>query len=218
MKAFLCCLFPLLIGTALTAAADDWQPDARDQKVMDAINQQLHRDTVQRGRKAYRSDGEYMPDLALWNQDGKLVTRDSLKGKPLVVSFIFTRCKVANMCPATTAKMTSLQREAKAAGLDPHLILITFDPEYDTPQVLTEYAKFYGIDLANFSLLTGDPQATENLMKQFGILMIEEDDTINHTASTILIDDKGKILYRKTGSGWTWEEFLERLRTLEAKS
>ncbi|MEM8549658.1 MAG: SCO family protein [Verrucomicrobiota bacterium] len=189
-----------------------------DLKVMAGINKNLHRDTVQRGRKAYRAIGEYLPELAMWDQEGRLVTRDSFMGKPHVVSFIFTRCKVAKMCPATTAKMVSLQREAKAAGLDAELVLITFDPEYDTPGVLNEYGKQRGADFESFSFLTGDPQATENLMKQFGILTIDEDDTINHTTSTILLDDKGKFLYRKDGSGWTWEEFLERLKELNAKS
>ncbi|MEM9226880.1 MAG: SCO family protein [Verrucomicrobiota bacterium] len=187
-------------------------------KVMAGINSNLHRDTVQRGRKAYRAVGEYLPELAMWDQEGRLVTRDSLMGKPHVVSFIFTRCQVAKMCPATTAKMVSLQREAKTAGLDAELVLITFDPEYDTPGVLNEYGKQRGADFDNFSFLTGDPQATENLMKQFGILTIDEDDTINHTTSTILLDGKGKFLYRKDGSGWTWEEFLARLKELDAKS
>ncbi len=207
----------LCLGTA-TAPAYQGPSDADpvDITVMETINSQLHRDTLQRGRKAYRADGEYMPDLALWNQDGELVTRESLKGKPIVMSFIFTRCMVANMCPATTAKMERLQREAAEAGIDDaHFILISFDPEYDTPEILKTYGQQRGFDEDNAMLLTGDPQAIDDLMRQFGILMIDEDDTINHTASTLLIDDKGKILYRQTGSGWDPAPFLERLKSMQ---
>jgi len=216
------CLFTLILclcAAGLFAYEGPENADPVDMKVMESINHQLHLDTLQRGRKAYRADGEYIPDFALWNQDEQLVTRDTLKGKPIVITFIFTRCMVAKMCPATTAKMERLQREAAEAGItDAHFILVTFDPEYDSPTVLKAYGDQRGFNEENTMLLTGDPEAIDDLMKQFGILTIEEDDTINHTSSTLLVDDKGKILFRQTGSGWTPEPFLERLKALQAHS
>ncbi|MBC2594103.1 SCO family protein [Ruficoccus amylovorans] len=200
-------------GDPLPTLTRIWPATPADLARLISIDGELRADTKARGRKAFRRIGEQMPPFALWDQDGQLVTDASFKGHPLVLSFIFTRCKMANMCPATTAKMVSLQRQATEAGLDnARFALITFDPEYDTPGVLNEYGTQRGADFATFSLLTGPKIATDDLMKQFGILTIEEDGTINHTAATILVGPDGSILYRSEGPGWTAQEFLDKLK------
>lgn len=193
-----------------------WPNDAVDRAVEKSVNEQLHAITIEQGRKAFRSTGDYLPDFALYNQNGELTRKNTFRGKLVVYNFIFTRCQVAKMCPASTARMTQLQRQLDAAGLkDAHLVTITFDPEYDTPGILNEYARQRGAHFGNFSLLTGEPEAIKDLMKQFGILTIEEDGTINHTAATVLTDGNGMVLYRKEGSLWSPEEFLDRIQDRE---
>jgi len=195
-----------------------WPNNAVDRAVEKSVNDRLHTDTIEQGRKAYRSLGDYLPDFALYDQEGNLVRKNSFRGKLVVYNFIFTRCQVPKMCPASTARMLQLQRQLDEAGLSgAHLVSITFDPEYDTPGILNEYAKQRGAHFKNWSLLTGDPQAVENLMKQFGILTVDEDDTINHTMSTILTDGNGMVLYRKEGSQWSPEEFFDRMQKREAQ-
>ena len=95
------------------------------------------------------------------------------------------------------------------------LISITLDPEYDTPGILNAYASSRGIDTANFSFLTGPEPAILDLMSQLGVLAFPEDGLIRHTLATILIDEKGRIIYRTDTSGWEPEEFLKRLRRPE---
>ncbi len=202
-------------GDPLPSLTDIWPiSPVEDLREMIAINGTLLADTRARGRKAFRQLGESVPPFALWNQDGELVTNESYKGHPLVLTFIFTRCKMATMCPATTAKMIALQRQAAEAGLDEaRFALITFDPEYDTPGILNEYGTQRGADFATLNFLTAPKNVTDALMKQFGILTIHEDGTINHTAATLLIDPDGTITYRSEGPGWTAEEFLEKLKS-----
>ena len=66
----------------------------------------------------------------------------------------------------------------------------------------------------NFHLLTGDPSTVDDLLRQFGILTMEEDGTINHTMATLLVDVNGRVAYRKEGATWTIEEFLKAAKSL----
>ena len=201
-------------GDPLPTLSEIWPVSPVDDlRELIAIDGKLVADTKARGRKAFRQVGEPIPAFALWDQNAELVTNKSFEGHPLVLSFIFTRCKMATMCPATTAKMIALQRQAAEAGLeDARFALITFDPEYDTPGVFNEYGTQRGADFATLSLLTGPKNATDALMRQFGILTIREDGTINHTAATLLVGPDGTILARSEGPGWTAAEFLDKLK------
>ncbi len=195
-----------------------WPADPQEEKVAAGINQLLHNDTVTRGRSAYRGVGDPIPDFALYNENGELVTAKSLRGKNLVMNFIFTRCAVPTMCPASIARMSRLQREAAEAGVaNVEFVTFTFDPEFDTPGVLRLYGQTRGLNLDNYTLLTGDPDAIKDLMKQFAILTMESDDTINHTMATLIVNEHGNITYRKDGSRWSTQDFLERLQAMEEK-
>jgi protein SCO1/2 len=173
----------------------------------------LREDTNIRGRAAYREVGENLPDFALYDQRGEVVDAGRWRGKQILLNFIFTRCPVATMCPASTARMMETQAKAKAAGvLNLELISITLDPEYDTPGVLREYAEVRGIDTTNFSFLTGPEGAIKDLFKQFGILTEMKGGVLTHTLATLLINDQGRIVWRADGSVWTADEFVERMK------
>ena len=62
--------------------------------------------------------------------------------------------------------------------------------------------------------MTAKPLWIEDLMRYFGIITIEEDGTINHTMATLLIDQKGRIHYRKEGSVWKVDDFLARAQEI----
>ena len=134
------------------------------------------------------------------------------RGRPIIMNFIYTRCPDPNMCPAATAKMISVQRLARQAGVtDLELISITLDPEYDTPGVLHDYAETRGIDTSDFSLLTGPEGAIKDLLKQLGLLTFAEGPLVTHTLATVLIDENGRIVHRVDGSQWEPADFVARL-------
>ena len=133
-----------------------------------------------------------MPDFALYDQSGKVVQSARFRGKQIMLNFIFTRCPVATMCPASTLKMMQAQRLAREAGVsDIEFVSITLDPTYDTPGVLKEYAEDRGIDTSNFSFLTGPEGAVRDLLTQFGVVAEFEGDLVKHTLATLLIDPPG---------------------------
>jgi protein SCO1 len=190
-----------------------WPVDPVADAQVGAASGALRQDTSIRGRRAYREVGENLPDFALYDQTGKVVSPARFRGKQLMINFIYTRCPIPTMCPLATANMTAAQRKAKEAGVtDVEFISITLDPEYDTPGVLLTYAKQRGIDTTNFSFLTGPESAIKDLLTQFGVIAEFDGSLLKHTVSTLLVDARGKIIWRADGSRWSPDEFVEKMK------
>jgi protein SCO1/2 len=192
-----------------------WFEDPAAQAMVAAAAGSLRQDTSIRGRGAYREIGENLPDFALYNQDGAVVSVAKFRGKQIMLNFIFSRCPVATMCPASTLKMMAVQTSAKAAGVtNLELVSITLDPEYDTPGILKTYAVSRGIDTINFSFLTGPERAIKDLLTQFGVLTeaTRDESILKHTLATLLINEQGRIVWRADGSAWLTDEFVEKMK------
>lgn len=190
-----------------------WPDDTATAQSLAASARALAQDTAVRGKEAYREIGESLPDFTLLDQEGRAVSGNRFRGKQVVLNFIFTRCPIATMCPAATARMGALQQAAKAAGAkDFELVSISLDPEYDTPGVLKEYAQVRGLDTSNWSFLTGPDAAVRQLLAQLGVIREFDGATIKHTLATVLINEQGKIIYRADGSVWAVDDFVRHLR------
>lgn|GEM_PF-1106442 len=107
-----------------------------------------------------------VPDFALVDQEGQPFTRADLDGLIHLVAFIYTSCP--DICPATSARMAAFQAELARAGLTDkvHLLSITVDPEYDTPERLTAYARIYGADTSSWRFLTGELHEVRSLVEE----------------------------------------------------
>ncbi|MBL9188707.1 MAG: SCO family protein [Opitutaceae bacterium] len=190
-----------------------WPADPVAVTAIDVGANQLRQDTHSRGKNAYREVGETAPDFSLYDQTGRVVQAARFRGKQIMVNFIFTRCPIATMCPAATAKMMAVQRLARAAEVkNLELISITLDPAFDTPGVLHAYAEARGIDTANFSFLTGPETAIKDLLTQFGVIVEFEGPLIKHTLATLLIDGQGRIAHRTDGSMWEPQDFVAKMK------
>lgn len=190
-----------------------WPDDSQTVAQIAAATNALTQDTAMRGKGAYREIGETAPDFTLFDQEGHAVAMSRFRGKQVMLNFIFTRCPLANMCPAATTRMIALQKAARAAGIaNLEIISISFDPANDTPGVLKEYAEARGIDTTNFTLLTGPDAAVRHLLAQMGIIREFEGETIKHTLATLLINAQGQIVHRVDGSQWQVDDFVSRMR------
>ncbi|HEY8995759.1 MAG TPA: SCO family protein [Lacunisphaera sp.] len=190
-----------------------WPDDSVTKTTLDAAANALAQDTAMRGKEAYREIGENLPSFTLLDQESRTVSASRFRGKRVVLNFIFTRCPVATMCPASTLRMSQLQKAAREAGAkDFELVSISLDPEFDTPGVLREYAEARGLDTSNWSFLTGPDAAVRHLLAQLGVIREFEGATIKHTLATVLIDEQGRIIHRVDGSAWQIEDFVRRLK------
>lgn len=190
-----------------------WPDDRTAAAAVEAGTKALRQDTMIRGRGVYREVGEQAPEFVLYDQNGTVVQSARFRGKQVMLNFIFTRCPVATMCPASTMKMMASQQLAKEAGVpNIEFVSITLDPAYDTPGVLKEYADVRGIDTTNFSFLTGPESAIKDLLAQFGVITAFEGNLINHTLATVLIDANGRIIHRADGSVWEPKDFVAKMK------
>ena len=182
------------------------------------LNEKFHRMVKPMSRRNFVQEDDYIIAFSGINQEGDFFQFKDFLGKAVVINFIFTRCQAMEMCPASTRRMSILQDKAREIGLeDLHFLSITFDSEYDSPGILKQYGKSYDIEFDTFTFMTAKPLWVEDLMRYFGIITIEEDGTINHTMATLLIDQKGRIHYRKEGSVWKVDDFLARAQELLEK-
>lgn len=190
-----------------------WPNGSRDKAVMERLDRQLQQDTLNRGSRAFRGIGEQIPRFALWSQKGTLFHSESLRGNYVVINFIFTRCRMANMCPAATERMRLLQIMASERGVeDLRLVSITLDPDFDTPGIFSSYATDREIDQETFYFLSGPERIVENLKTQLGVLAEPDaDEIIRHTLSTALVDPSGRIIYRIPGSMWDPAVFMRQI-------
>jgi protein SCO1/2 len=189
-----------------------WPDDKVSLDTIDAGARMLRQDTLEKGKQAYREVGDAVPDYVLYDQNGRLVNSARFRGRQVMLNFIYSRCPVANMCPLSTTKMIASQKLAREAGIpNVEFVSITLDPAHDTPGVLREYADDRGIDLSNFSFLTGPEPAIRDLLTQFGVIAEFKGDILDHTLATLLIDEKGHITWRADGSEWQPKEFVERM-------
>lgn len=159
-------------------------------------------------------EGDEMPVFQLRDPDGKSVTLESFSGHPLVLTFIFTRCPIPNFCPRMSQNFAELQKAIQAASgsvAETRLLSISFDPEFDTPEVLKQYAQDAGGDPAIWTFATGEPTEIQSLTKAFSVLVQPESGTISHSLATALIDRKGGIEKIWRGNAWTPAEVLHEI-------
>lgn len=190
-----------------------WPDDRAERIRVNNVNRLLRRDTLSLGDSMIRSVGDTLPPFALYDQDGQILTTDYFDGSVTVLNFIFTRCSIAEMCPASTMRMKKLQTLAHKTKV-PHVrfLSITLDPDFDTPGVLKSYARAYSLEEGNFRLGTANKSVIDDLTRQFGIFRKNIDDLpLDHTMRTMIINSKRQIIYQFPGSQWSAEDFLARL-------
>ncbi|MEZ4783881.1 MAG: SCO family protein [Candidatus Kapaibacterium sp.] len=140
------------------------------------------------------SFGTVASDVRFTRQDGKEIALGELRGKFWIASFIFTRCR--GVCPVMTESLSQLQSQ-----IDPDdpvvLVSFTVDPEYDTPERLTEYASQYNADPNRWIFLNASDSVIQQIAQQtFHVAIAEGTDPqepIVHSSKLFLVDGRGEI-------------------------
>ena len=139
------------------------------------------------------------PDFTLTDHNGRAFTLSSLQPKAVLLDFIFTRC--SGPCPILTAAHANLQRKfSEAVQQGTHLVSVSIDPSYDTPQRLRAYGETRGADLDHWTFVTGEPATIAGVLEDYYVGTVRQDDgTIDHLVITYLIDPQGRIAERYIG-------------------
>ena len=154
--------------------------------------------------------GEPVPEISLVNQDGAPVTFSSLRGRVVVVSFIYTRCPLPDYCPRVMTNLSSLRdRFGARLGTDLVLAAVTFDPQHDTPEKLKEYAARYGAQAPGWQLLTGPRDETTRAASLLGVEFYPEEGMITHTLQTAVIARDGRLAARAEGREFSTRQLAD---------
>jgi protein SCO1 len=143
--------------------------------------------------------GETVPDFSLVAQDGSTLRLDSLRGRVVLIDFIYTRCPMPEACPRLSANFAFLQ---KRLGSRIDLISITLDPRWDKPPVLEAYAKRWAADTRTWRFATGQPDEIRRVAEEFGVRYWAEEDVLDHSSTVGIITQDGKLAARIDGTGY----------------
>ena len=154
------------------------------------------------------------PPFTLTSQDNKPVSLADVHGKVVAVSFIYTGCP--DICPLLTQKMIDVQDAlGPVLGTKVAFISISFDPERDTPEVLKDYAQFWGAKPEGWSFLTGSLEAVRDVTRRYGVFFAKkEDGSVEHSQLTTLVDGDGQMRVQYLGARFDPEELRRDLMSL----
>jgi protein SCO1/2 len=166
--------------------------------------------------------GDPVPDFALLNQSGKTIHLDQFKGKVVLMTFIYTRCTLADFCPRMSRNFAEID---KALAGDPalyaktHLLSVSFDPTYDTPAVLKSYGGAYTGEYTKEKFLHWDfaapPVKELAAMTQFFDVGVTpgESKSLTHSLSTVLIGKDGKVIAWYPTNDWQPSEMVAAVKS-----
>lgn len=157
-------------------------------------------------------------DFVLTDQDGKAVAFAELRGKPLVINFMYTSCP--DVCPLLTASVKILRDHMSPAEVaNTRFLSITTDPEIDKPEILKAYSKRHEADVSNWFWLTGSPQELAPVWKNFGVAVERKArGLIDHTTLTVIADAQGNMRFAYFGSFPDPDLLLQDLRSVAKQS
>lgn len=134
------------------------------------------------------------PRTALTDATGRPFDLASLRGKVVVVSFVYTTC--AGVCPGTTqalARVRTALREAKLWGHRVQFVSITLDPARDSPDVLRRYATLFRADDPAWHFLTGRPEEVRAVIDGWGMwVKALPGGALDHPSRVFLLDARGR--------------------------
>ena len=154
----------------------------------------------------------------LLNRQGQPVSLAGLRGKPVLVSFIYTGC--FQICPATTrALQETVQGLLKSVGPNQfHVISIGFNQPADSPQAMQAFAAQHGIRQPNWDFLSPPPASVAALAQDFGFMYQATPAGFDHVLQVSLLDAQGRIVRQVYGDGLTPAQLGEPLKMLLAGS
>lgn len=196
----LCAALGLLIGLAAAAAA----PSAPAEVL----------DLAQALRASQAAIGRQPADYTLLDRRGKPVRLSEYRGKPLLVSFIYTGC--FQVCPTNTRSLhQAVQNLGQLVGYDKfNVVSIGFNQPFDTPEAMRAFAAQAGVSLANWEFLSPHRSIVEPLTRDFGFSYVANAAGFDHMLEVTVLDAEGRIYTQIYGERMTPDQLGEPVRQL----
>ena len=153
-------------------------------------------------------------DYKFTNELGQPVSLSDFRGQALALTFFFTRCPIPEFCPRLSRNFQAVQRKLRAMDNAPtnwHLLSVTFDPDYDTPEALKRYGGLYQYDPGHWSFLTGPKDKIAELARLCDVKFKPENGLFDHDFRTLIIDASNRLQMVFPTSGDISESIVQEL-------
>jgi protein SCO1/2 len=195
----------LLVGVAMASPAAAHGPVERPSGVA-ALEQSASLEVSQ------KAIGGMLGDYRLVDAKGIRIDLSELRGKPLVVSLIYTGC--THVCPMITQRLRQAVEEAqRVIGPDRfNVVTVGFDVRNDTPMRMAAFARAQRVDLPSWRFLSGDEASVAALAKDLGFTYAASAGGFVHVAQTTIVDGNGRIYRQVYGDDFPIQVFMEPLK------
>lgn len=196
----LCAALGLLVGLAAAAAAQSTSAEVLDR--------------AQALRASQAAIGRQPADYTLLDRRGKPVRLSDYRGKPLLVSFIYTGC--FQVCPTNTRSLhEAVENLGQLVGYDKfNVVSIGFNQPFDTPEAMRAFAAQAGVSLANWEFLSPHRSIVEPLTRDFGFSYVANAAGFDHMLEVTVLDAEGRIYTQIYGERLTPDQLGEPVRQL----
>lgn len=164
--------------------------------------------------KSQAAIGNSVRDIAMLNRQGNPVRLADYRGKPMLVSFMYTGC--FEVCPTLTKNLQkAIEGLVSRVGADKFTVIsIGFNQPFDSPQAMKAFAIQNGIRLPNWDFLSPAPALVPELTREFGFSYVQTLAGFDHINQITLVDSQGRIVRQIYGQTFTTEMLQEPLKTL----
>ena len=144
--------------------------------------------------------GQELTNLQLTDSWGKPVNLANYRGKPLLISMIFTSCH--HVCPALTRHLNvAVDAARETLGHDSfHVLSIGFDTANDSPARMRDFARKQGVDDPNWTFLSGSAQSIVKLAENLGFIYFTTPRGFDHITQVTVVD-RNAIIYQQVYGG-----------------
>jgi protein SCO1/2 len=135
-------------------------------------------------------------DYKFTNELDQAVSLNDFRGQALAITFFYTRCPLPDYCPRLSKNFQAASQKLGSLPGAPanwHFLSISFDTEFDTPNMLKAYGNSYQYDPKHWSFLTGPPDKIGELARQSGASYELDAGTFNHNFRTLIVDASGHL-------------------------
>ena len=170
--------------------------------------------TAQAVERSQAAIGRVLPGLAFTDAGNAPFRLADHKGKPLVISMVYTGC--ADVCPLIIDNLyKAVDVAQEALGKDAFTTLtIGFDTAHDTPERMASFARARGVALPNWHFLAADKASIEALTVATGFTFIASAGGFDHLAQVTIVDQDGAIYAQVFGGAFTPQAVVEPLKDL----
>jgi protein SCO1/2 len=206
------CFLSVLLSMSMAALGQQTEQDAGPTQNSKAVTLEYSADdAINRSQAAL---GQPLQDLLLLDRNGLSFPLADLRGKPVLISMIFTSCH--HVCPAITRHLATAVRDARdALGEGSFQVLtIGFDTPNDTPTAMASFARQQKIHDTDWWFLSADHDTMQQLTHNLGFSYFPTPRGFDHVNQITLVDREGVIYRQVYGADFELPALVEPLKEL----